>query len=74
MPGASVQAGFYTERGLAVEVLHTPNSDVLRNGLAKGFTNGVQRVRWRMVRSCWPAQPRRSPPTRIWRKPIWASL
>ena len=28
--------GFYTERGLAVEVLHTPNSDVLRNGLAKG--------------------------------------
>jgi ABC-type nitrate/sulfonate/bicarbonate transport system substrate-binding protein len=28
--------GFYTERGLAVEVLHTPNSDVLRDGLAKG--------------------------------------
>lgn len=28
--------GLFAKRGLAVEVLHTPNSDVLRDGLAKG--------------------------------------
>jgi ABC-type nitrate/sulfonate/bicarbonate transport system substrate-binding protein len=28
--------GLYAKRGLSVEILHTPNSDVLRDGLAKG--------------------------------------
>jgi ABC-type nitrate/sulfonate/bicarbonate transport system substrate-binding protein len=28
--------GFFARRGLAVEILNTPNSDVLRNGLAAG--------------------------------------
>jgi ABC-type nitrate/sulfonate/bicarbonate transport system substrate-binding protein len=28
--------GLFAKRGLAVEILHTPNSDVLREGLAKG--------------------------------------
>jgi ABC-type nitrate/sulfonate/bicarbonate transport system substrate-binding protein len=28
--------GFFAKRGLAVEILNTPNSDVLRNGLAAG--------------------------------------
>lgn len=28
--------GFFSKRGLAVEILNTPNSDVLRNGLAAG--------------------------------------
>ena len=32
----AVNKGFFAKRGLAVEVLHTPNSEVLREGLAKG--------------------------------------
>ena len=28
--------GLFAKRGLTVEVMHTPNSDVLRDGLAKG--------------------------------------
>jgi ABC-type nitrate/sulfonate/bicarbonate transport system substrate-binding protein len=28
--------GFFAKRGLAIEILNTPNSDVLRNGLAAG--------------------------------------
>jgi ABC-type nitrate/sulfonate/bicarbonate transport system substrate-binding protein len=37
LPSYVAQAkGLYAKRGLAVEVLHTPNSDVLRDGLAKG--------------------------------------
>ena len=28
--------GFYNKRGLSVDIAHTPNSDVLRDGLAKG--------------------------------------
>jgi ABC-type nitrate/sulfonate/bicarbonate transport system substrate-binding protein len=30
------QQGFFAKRGLSVEILNTPNSDVLRNGLAQG--------------------------------------
>jgi ABC-type nitrate/sulfonate/bicarbonate transport system substrate-binding protein len=30
------QQGFFARRGLNVEILNTPNSDVLRNGLAEG--------------------------------------
>jgi ABC-type nitrate/sulfonate/bicarbonate transport system substrate-binding protein len=30
------QQGFFAQRGLSVEILNTPNSDVLRNGLAEG--------------------------------------
>lgn len=33
---AAQSKGFFAKRGLSVEVLHTPNSDVLRDGLAKG--------------------------------------
>ncbi len=33
---AAQSKGFYAKRGLAVEILHTPNSKVLREGLAKG--------------------------------------
>lgn len=37
LPLFSAQAnGFFARRGLAVEILNTPNSDVLRNGLAAG--------------------------------------
>ena len=33
---AAQQKGFHAKHGLSVEILHTPNSDVLRDGLAKG--------------------------------------
>jgi len=33
---AAQTQGFFAKRGLAVEILNTPNSDVLREGLAKG--------------------------------------
>jgi ABC-type nitrate/sulfonate/bicarbonate transport system substrate-binding protein len=33
---AAQSKGFFAKRGLAVEILHTPNSEVLREGLAKG--------------------------------------
>ena len=33
---ASQSKGFFAQHGLSVEILHTPNSDVLRDGLAKG--------------------------------------
>ncbi len=37
LPLFSAQAnGFFERRGLAVEIINTPNSDVLRNGLAAG--------------------------------------
>ena len=37
LPVYAAQAqGFFTKRGLSVEVLHTPNSNVLREGLANG--------------------------------------
>jgi ABC-type nitrate/sulfonate/bicarbonate transport system substrate-binding protein len=37
LPLFSAQSqGFFAKRGLAVEILNTPNSDVLRNGLAAG--------------------------------------
>ncbi len=37
LPLFSAQAnGFFEKRGLAVEIINTPNSDVLRNGLAAG--------------------------------------
>jgi ABC-type nitrate/sulfonate/bicarbonate transport system substrate-binding protein len=37
LPLFSAQAnGFFERRGLAIEIINTPNSDVLRNGLAAG--------------------------------------
>src|SRR5438552_18915058 len=33
---AALSQGYYSKRGLAVELINTPNSDELRNGLAQG--------------------------------------